>query len=98
MLLWVGDHIALPVGGDPTAHYPSHQPRLEALTALTYLAAVTSKVRLGVGVIVLPQRQPVLRIVGFRAAARYPTQGPTVPTPPAPSPTGFLGQVARWQG
>jgi probable F420-dependent oxidoreductase len=58
--LWVGDHIALPVGGDPTARYPAHQPRLVALTVLTYLAAVTSKVRLGVGVIVLPQRQPVL--------------------------------------
>jgi probable F420-dependent oxidoreductase len=51
--LWVGDHIALPAGaGNP--------PRLEALTALTYLAAVTSRVRLGVGLIVLPQRQPVL--------------------------------------
>jgi probable F420-dependent oxidoreductase len=51
--LWVGDHIALPVGeGNP--------PRLEALVTLTYLAAVTSRVRLGVGLIVLPQRQPVL--------------------------------------
>jgi probable F420-dependent oxidoreductase len=51
--IWVGDHIALPPGdGNP--------PRLEALVALTYLAAVTSRVRLGVGLIVLPQRQPVL--------------------------------------
>jgi probable F420-dependent oxidoreductase len=51
--LWVGDHIALPAGeGNP--------PRLEAMIALTYLAAVTSRVRLGVGLIVLPQRQPVL--------------------------------------
>jgi probable F420-dependent oxidoreductase len=54
--LWVGDHIALPSdAADPPA-----QPRLEALAALTYLAAVTTRVRLGVGVIVLPQRQPVL--------------------------------------
>jgi probable F420-dependent oxidoreductase len=51
--VWVGDHIALPAGeGNP--------PRLEALVALTYLAAVTTRVRLGVGLIVLPQRQPVL--------------------------------------
>ncbi|WP_433796789.1 TIGR03619 family F420-dependent LLM class oxidoreductase [Actinoplanes sp. CA-252034] len=51
--LWVGDHIALPAGeGNP--------PRLEALITLTYLAAMTSRVRLGVGLIVLPQRQPVL--------------------------------------
>jgi probable F420-dependent oxidoreductase len=51
--LWVGDHIALPARSED-------QPRLEALIALTYLAAVTKQIRLGVGVIVLPQRQPVL--------------------------------------
>ena len=54
--LWVGDHIALP----DTAPDPANEPRLEALTALTFLAAATSTVRLGVGVLVLPQRQPVL--------------------------------------
>jgi probable F420-dependent oxidoreductase len=54
--LWVGDHIALP----SDAPDPAEQPRLEALVAMAYLAAVTSRVRLGVGVIVLPQRQPVL--------------------------------------
>lgn len=52
--LWVGDHIALPpeLGAD--------EPRLEAVVAMSYLAAVTTRVRLGLGVIVLPQRQPVL--------------------------------------
>lgn len=54
--LWVGDHIALP----SFAADPPEQPRLEALSALAYLSAVTGRVRLGVGVIVLPQRQPVL--------------------------------------
>lgn len=54
--LWVGDHIALPVEGSD----PPDEPRLEALIALTYLAAITSRVRLVSGVIVLPQRQPVL--------------------------------------
>jgi probable F420-dependent oxidoreductase len=54
--LWVGDHVALPLQGAD----PARQDRLEALVALTYLAAVTTRVRLGVGVIVLPQRQPVL--------------------------------------
>jgi probable F420-dependent oxidoreductase len=54
--LWVGDHIALPDGpGDP-----AFQPRLEAVVTLAHLAAVTERVRLGFGVIVLPQRQPVL--------------------------------------
>jgi len=51
--VWVGDHIALP-GRD------GEQPRLEVVVAVSYLAAVTVTVRLGFGVIVLPQRQPVL--------------------------------------
>ena len=52
--LWVGDHIALPddKGGK--------QPRLEVVVAISYLAAVTTLIRLGFGVLVLPQRQPVL--------------------------------------
>ena len=54
--LWVGDHVALPFGADN----PPDEPRLEAVVALAHLAAVTSRVRLGFGLIVLPQRQPVL--------------------------------------
>jgi probable F420-dependent oxidoreductase len=54
--LWVGDHPALPTGPDD----PPPEPRLEAVVALTSMAAVTTRVRLCFGVIVLPQRQPVL--------------------------------------
>lgn len=53
--VWVGDHVVLPrraPGAD--------RPRLEALAALAFLAASTTSVRLGAGVIVLPQRHPVL--------------------------------------
>jgi probable F420-dependent oxidoreductase len=53
--LWVGDHIALPsdlAGAD--------EPRLEALIALSYLAGTTSVARLAAGVLVIPQRNPVL--------------------------------------
>jgi probable F420-dependent oxidoreductase len=58
--LWVGDHIALPASGDDSGDNMPQQSRLEALIALTFMAAVTTRMRLGVGVIVLPQRQPVL--------------------------------------
>ncbi|HVQ94090.1 MAG TPA: TIGR03619 family F420-dependent LLM class oxidoreductase [Mycobacteriales bacterium] len=51
--LWVGDHIALPAA-DATG------TRLEAVVAVTYLAAMTTRIRVGIGLIVLPQRQPVL--------------------------------------
>jgi probable F420-dependent oxidoreductase len=54
--LWIGDHVALPVG----APDPADEPRLEVLVTLAHLAAVTSSVRLAAGIIVLPQRQPVL--------------------------------------
>ena len=58
--VWVGDHISLPMGAQAVAAYPPEQPRLEALTTLSYLAGITSRVRLGVGVIVVPQRHPLL--------------------------------------
>jgi probable F420-dependent oxidoreductase len=58
--IWVGDHVTLPYGEHAMPGNAADQPRLEVVVALAYLAAVTSRVRLGVGVIVLPQRQPVL--------------------------------------
>jgi probable F420-dependent oxidoreductase len=58
--LWVGDHIALPVGAGTNAADPVGQPRIEAVVTLAHLAALTSRIRLGFGVLVLPQRQPVL--------------------------------------
>ncbi len=54
--LWVGDHIALPNDAPDAAD----EPRFEAISTLAFLAAVTSRIRLGVAVLVLPQRQPVL--------------------------------------
>ena len=54
--LWVGDHIALPFD----AQDPPAEPRLEAVTAIAHMAALTHRVKLAIGVIVLPQRQPVL--------------------------------------
>src|SRR5258708_17938007 len=53
---WVGDHVALA----RDLGHAGEVPRLEAVIVLSYLAGVTSRVRLGVGVVVLPQRQPVL--------------------------------------
>jgi probable F420-dependent oxidoreductase len=55
--LWVGDHIALPADAPDN---PAREPRLEALVTLAHLTALTRRVRLAVGVLVLPQRQPVL--------------------------------------
>jgi probable F420-dependent oxidoreductase len=53
--LWTTDHVMMAKGqDDPYGHI------LEAMTTLTYVAALTERVRLGVSVIVLPMREPVL--------------------------------------
>ena len=58
----VFDHVVMgvPIEGRPRGPYNAAMPILEALTALAYLAAVTSRVTLGTEVLVLPQRQPAL--------------------------------------
>ena len=58
----VFDHVIM---GFPTATrdapmYPPKMPIMEALMALSYVAAVTHRIGLGTEVLVLPQRQPVL--------------------------------------
>ncbi len=58
--LWLGDHIAVPFGERALPSLAPDQPRLEVVVQLGYLAAITERVKLGLGVIVLPQRQPVL--------------------------------------
>ena len=57
--LWVGDHIVLPTSADRLPGAPD-LPRLEAVVALTFMAAHTRSIRLAAGVIVLPQRNPVV--------------------------------------
>jgi probable F420-dependent oxidoreductase len=58
----VFDHVVmgLPIEGRPPGPYNPAMPILEALMALAYVAAVTSRVTLGTEVLVLPQRQPAL--------------------------------------
>src|SRR5215216_440986 len=53
--IWTTDHVIMHKGQEePYGHV------LEALTTLSYLAALTQRVRLGISVIVLPQRNPIL--------------------------------------
>jgi len=58
----VFDHVVMgvPIEGRPRGPYNAAMPILEALMALSYIAAVTSRVTLGTEVLVLPQRQPTL--------------------------------------
>lgn len=58
--LWVSEHIALP--DPPAPHFPvdPRSRRLDPLIALTFLAAQTETVMLGTGVVILPQRNPLI--------------------------------------
>jgi probable F420-dependent oxidoreductase len=58
--LWGGEHVVLPDPQAPPSPMAPHEPILDPVTALTYCAAVTSRVRLGTGIIILPQRNPLV--------------------------------------
>ncbi|MGI5322676.1 LLM class F420-dependent oxidoreductase [Actinomadura nitritigenes] len=58
--LWVGDHVVLPSPrADPSPLDP-RAPFLDAVVSLAHLAAATERIALGTGVIVLPQRNPLV--------------------------------------
>jgi probable F420-dependent oxidoreductase len=53
--LWTNDHVLLPASlPEPFGNV------LESLTTLSYLAARTNRIQLGTGILVLPQRDPLL--------------------------------------
>jgi probable F420-dependent oxidoreductase len=58
--LWAGEHVVVPSPRvDPSPMEPD-EPILDPLVALAHLAARTERIRLGTGVILLPQRNPVV--------------------------------------
>jgi probable F420-dependent oxidoreductase len=58
--LWTGEHIVLPEPQVPPSPVPADTPFIDSAVALAFVAAHTSKIRLGTGIIILPQRNPVV--------------------------------------
>ena len=58
--LWAGEHVVLPDPRVPTSPMAPRDRILDPVVALTFLAAHTSRVRLGTGIIILPQRNPLV--------------------------------------
>jgi len=58
--LWVADHVVLPDPPLPERPMPPDQRLLDPIVALTFLAAHTTRILLGTGVIILPQRQALV--------------------------------------
>jgi probable F420-dependent oxidoreductase len=58
--LWVADHVVLPDPPLPQRPMDPEMRLLDPVVMLTFYAALTTRIRLATGVIVLPQRQPLV--------------------------------------
>ena len=58
--LWTGEHVVLPDPQAPPSPAPPEFPMLHPPSVLSFLAGVTQRVRLGTGILLLPQRNPVV--------------------------------------
>ncbi|WP_285747409.1 LLM class F420-dependent oxidoreductase [Lentzea sp. NBRC 105346] len=57
---WASEHVVLPSPRvDPSPADPT-EPLLDPLVHLSYVAAVTSRLELGTGILILPQRNPLV--------------------------------------
>jgi probable F420-dependent oxidoreductase len=57
---WAGEHIVLPSPRTPESPMEPTDPILDPLVHLTYVAAVTERLALGTGIVILPQRNPLV--------------------------------------
>jgi len=65
--MWTIEHVVIPVGYKSTYPYdpsgkipaPEQMPMPDPLISLAYAAAVTTKLRLATGILILPQRHPL---------------------------------------
>ena len=58
--LWAGEHIVLPDPQAPPSPMAPQDPCIDAVLALTWAAAATSTIRLATGIVILPQRNPLV--------------------------------------
>ena len=58
--LWAGEHVAVPSPRVAPSPMEPDEPILDPFIALAHVAALTDRVRLGVGVVILPQRNPLV--------------------------------------
>lgn len=58
--VWTGEHIVLPDPQAPPSPAAPESVFVDTAAALSYLAAVTTTIKLGTGIIILPQRQPAV--------------------------------------
>ena len=58
--VWTGEHVVLPDPQAPPSPLPPQYPLLDPAIALAFVAAHTTKIKVGTGIIILPQRNPLV--------------------------------------
>ncbi len=58
--LWMGEHVVVPDPRRPPSPIEPLDPILDPLVALAFVAARTARIRIATGIIVLPQRNPLV--------------------------------------
>jgi probable F420-dependent oxidoreductase len=58
--VWTGEHVVLPDPQAPPSPAPPSFPMLDPAVALAFLAGHTQNLRLATGIVILPQRNPVV--------------------------------------
>jgi len=58
--IWTGEHVVLVDPQQPPSPAPPHAPFLDTVAALAFAAAHTERIKLGSGIILLAQRQPIV--------------------------------------
>jgi probable F420-dependent oxidoreductase len=58
--LWAGEHVVLPSPRIEPSPMDPDEPILDPIVSLTYLAGCTEHIRLGTGIVILPQRNPLV--------------------------------------
>jgi probable F420-dependent oxidoreductase len=58
--LWAGEHVVLPDPQVPPSPMGPQDRALDPLVALTWAAAATTTIRLATGIVILPQRNPLV--------------------------------------
>jgi probable F420-dependent oxidoreductase len=58
--IWAGEHVVLPSPRVPPAPMNPEDPILDPMVHLAFVAGITERVLLGTGIIILPQRNPLV--------------------------------------
>src|SRR5262247_511793 len=58
--VWTGEHVVLPDPRVPPSPLPPEHPLLDPAVTLAFIAGQTKTIRLGTGIVILPQRNPLV--------------------------------------